>query len=159
MDDDKYQRVRDYALKLLSFRPRSIKEIKGKLFQFSIKKGIPGKIVDQVIADLRAQNFLNDKDFASWWLEQRQSFRPKGKIVIRMELMQKGIDKETIEQVLSEGQASKETELDLAQKVVGKKLSSFQHLSKKEKRQKIGNLLLRRGFDWETIRRVIDSLE
>lgn len=157
MDDDKYQKVRDYALKLLSFRPRSTKEIKGKLMQFSIKRGISSKIVDQVINNLISQNFLNDKDFASWWLEQRDTFRPKGSRIIKMELLQKGIDRETIDQVLKPKKEENE-EFNLALKVANKKILSYHHLPKEEIKIKIGNLLARRGFDWETIHKVIDSL-
>lgn len=158
MDNENYQKLRDYALKFLSFRPRSVKEIKSKLFQYSIKRGISAKIPDQVLGDLISQNFVNDEDFVRWWKDQRQSFRPKGLRLIKMELMQKGIDKETIDKVLSEDIEETTSEYDLALKVINKKIQYFQNLSREKTKIKIKDLLLRRGFDWEVIYKVIDSL-
>lgn len=158
MDNENYQKLRDYGLKVLSFRPRTAKEIRGKLFQYSIKRGISAKILDQVLADLISQNFVNDEDFVRWWKDQRQSFRPKGLRLIKMELMQKGIDKETIDKVLSEDIEETTSEYDLALKVINKKIQYFQNLSREKTKIKIKDLLLRRGFDWEVIYKVIDSL-
>lgn len=157
MDNESYQKLRDYALKVLSFRPRSAKEIKGKLFQYSIKRGISAKILDQVLADLISQNFVNDEDFVKWWKEQRQSFRPKGIRLIKMELIQKGIGKETIEKVLSENTQETTSDFDLAMRVVNKKIQYFQNLPREKIKIKVRDLLFRRGFDWEVIHKVIDS--
>lgn len=158
MDNENYQNLRNYALKLLSFRPRSVQELKGKLSQFSIKRGISSKILDKVLTDLTSQNFINDAEFIKWWVEQRRSFRPKGQRAIRLELLQKGIDKETIEKVLSEDTEEKTSEYDLAMKVVNKKIQYFKNLPKEKIKIKTRDLLLRRGFDWEVIHKVIDSL-
>ncbi len=89
MDGENYQRLRDYALKLLSIRPRSKEEIKGRLLWFSKKKGIPNKFVEKLIEEFVFHNFLNDEEFANWWVEQRCSFRPKGQRAIRFELLGK----------------------------------------------------------------------
>lgn len=158
MDDEKYQKLRDYALKLLSFRPRSVKEIKGKLMQFSLKRGISAKIVDQVLEKLKSDNLINDYEFVRWWVDQRQTFKPKGTRAIRLELRQKGIDKEVIDEVFSQ---TKDTvsEFDLARKVIDKKIFSYRHLTTQELKIKASGLLIRRGFTWETIHKVIDSLE
>lgn len=157
MDEEKYQKLYNYALRLLSFRPRSIKEIKSKLSRFSIKRDFPSGLVEKLIANLTSQNLINDEEFAEWWTEQRQAFKPKGLRAIRLELQQKGIDKETIEKVLDEGKDNP-TEFELALKVAEKKASYYRGLYPQEFRIKIGNLLLRRGFAWGTINKVIDYL-
>ena len=75
-----------------------------------------------------------------------------------MELEQKGIDKEIIEKVCSKTTDESKTELDLALKVINKKVRYLQHLPFNELKIKISNLLARRGFNWDTIHKVIDSL-
>lgn len=157
MEDEQYQKLEGYALKLLSFRPRSRKEIQGKLKVYSIKKGISGNIVERVIDYLLKQNLINDEEFAKWWLDQRQSFRPKGERVIRMELANKGISKETIDKILTVTSEQGLKEVDLAKKVIDKKNYVFKNLSAKERKIKLSQLLARRGFDWETISQAIDS--
>lgn len=156
--DENYQKLKDYALKLLSFRPRSQKELSGRLMQYSIKKSIPRIVIDKVTTELSEQNLINDEEFASWWVEQRHLFRPKGRRVIELELLQKGIDKEIISKVLSADKNSKENEFQNALKLASKKHSIYKNYSVREMKVKIGNYLLRRGFTWETVDRVIDSL-
>ncbi|MBI4990634.1 regulatory protein RecX [Candidatus Gottesmanbacteria bacterium] len=156
MEDENYQKLRDYALKLLSFRPRSSREISTKLRQFSAKRNFSDKLVEQIIEELREQKFLDDKEFVRWWIEQRQSFRPKGLRAIKTELLNKGIDKEIIDAVFA-ADKGKMNEYDLALKVINKKLIHLSHLSTEKKKIKIRDLLLRRGFDWDVIYKVIDS--
>lgn len=157
MENVTYQKLKDYALKLLSIRPRSKEEIRGKLLWFSIKRGISAKLVEKLTEELVSHNFLNDEEFAIWWVEQRRSFRPKGQRAIRFELQGKKVDKEIIDKVLKRNKG--ETgEFELAQKLVGKKLSLYKNETPEIKKRKITSLLLRRGFDWEIVKKVIDSL-
>lgn len=156
MEDENYQKVRDYALKLLSFRPRSSREISIKLRQFSAKRNFSDKLVEQIVEELREQKFLDDKEFVRWWIEQRQSFRPKGMRAIKTELLNKGIEKEIIDAIFA-ADKGKINEYDLALKVINKKLVHLSHLSSEKMKIKIRDLLLRRGFDWDVIYKVIDS--
>jgi regulatory protein len=157
MDDEKYQKLKDYALRLLSFRPRTVKEIESKLLQFSIKKGIQRELIDKTIKDLSCRNLINDEQFVIWWVEQRQSFKPKGIRAIKIELIQKGIDRKLIDNVLLKYK-TKDSEFETAARIVDKKISSYRNLSYMEKKTKIANFLLRRGFDWDVIYKVIDSI-
>ncbi|MDZ7587243.1 MAG: regulatory protein RecX [Patescibacteria group bacterium] len=84
------------ALRLLSFRPRSIQEIKQRL----TKTNADTQTINRVIANLIEKNLLNDQEFAAWWVEQRVSFRPRGNFALTQELMQKGISQDIIDTVL-----------------------------------------------------------
>lgn len=159
MEEDNYQDLYDYALRLLSFRPRSTSEIKTKLKKFSAKRNFPDKLIDKVIKELTEQKFLNDREFVRWWIEQRQLYRPKGLRAIKMELLQKGIEKETIEKVLSEDAPETASEFDLAMKVMEKKILYLENLPREKLKIKVRDLLIRRGFNWETVYKVIDSLQ
>lgn len=155
MEEDNYQRLRDYSLRLLSFRPRSVEEISAKLKKYSVKRNFPDKLVEKIIKELKEQKFLDDREFVKWWIEQRHSYKPKGKRAIKIELLQKGVAKETIEQVFAGDE--KNSEYELAMRVVNKKLLYLKHLPPEKLKIKIRDLLLRRGFDWETIYKVIDE--
>lgn len=155
-DDENYQKLKDYAFRLLSFRPRSKKEIRDKLNQYSTKHKLDSASVVKVLKELESGNFINDQEFAKWWLDQRQSFKPKGLKAIKFELFNKGVEKEVIEKVISDAK-DRDNEFVLAQKVVSKKINLWRDLSKLDKKRKVSNLLARRGFDWETVKRVIDA--
>lgn len=150
--ENEFQRLLDKALHFLSYRPRSEKEIRDYL-----KKKTPSlKIITQIIAKLKKQNLIDDLAFAEWFCQQRAQFRPRGQRVLLAELWQKGIKKEIAQKAIGKTIDEK----DLAQKVALKKLNTFQKqkLSPRLLYQKMIQLLLRRGFDWEVSKKTIDSL-
>lgn len=104
------------ALRLLSYRPRSIREIKQRL----AKTNADTKTVNRVIDNLINQNLLNDQEFAQWWVGQRVKFRPKGNRALQFELRQKGVSQDIIDEVL----LSPEEEQALAKKLPQSKLYS-----------------------------------
>ena len=70
-----------------------------------------------------------------------------------MELRQKGIDKIIIEKAIN-----KVDELPLATKLAQKKLKVYKNLPRAEFYQKMSAYLARRGFSWETIKKVVGAL-
>ena len=143
------------ALRFLAKRPRSEKEIIDNLK----KKNASDKQITLIITELREYKFLNDEDFAKWWIEQRKILKPMGWRVLELELKQKGIAKEIIEELRFKMQDSrKETELETAMKLAEKRFKRLQGASKDEVYRKIGGFLARRGFAMDTIKAVIDQL-
>lgn len=144
---NEFQKLLDRTFRLLSYRPRSEKEIRDYLKR---RKSSP-KSIEIIIEKLKRLNQINDEKFASWWVRQRITFRPRGKFGLSMELKQKGIGKEIIEKVVNE----KVDELPLAMKLAQKKLKTYQNLPKREFYQKMFAFLARRGFSWETIKKTV----
>ena len=142
------------ALRYLQRRHRSEKEITDYL----IKKKAPEKTIISIIGKLRPQNFVNDSEFAKWWIEQRTRFKPKGRYYIEQELQQKGIAKEVIASVYTDNAPiiipDKQKAIDLLERKKGK----YENLSRHERYQKLGSFLARRGFDYETIKQSIDEV-
>ncbi len=147
----KEEKYFDLACSYLSYRPRSEKEIRDYLK----KKGIDEVLCEEVLGQLRDRDYVDDHEFAVWWVEQRNRFRPRGKYALKMELGKKGIAKNIIEQVL-EAQVD---EFVLARQVAKKKRSRYQDLDYWDKRKKLKGFLSRRGFSWEAINEVLDELE
>lgn len=135
---DLEEKLYERALRLLSYRPRSEKEIKDYLQ----RKGAPPKISAKIIGYLKKQGLINDQEFAAWWVKQRCQFRPKGRRVVWWELKQKGLD----EEIINDSLFSAKEELALAKKAIGRR---------KREREKLISFLARRGFDWEIIKLVL----
>lgn len=146
---NEFQKLYDRALKFISFRPRSEKEIRDYLK----KKKAASRLADEVVKKLQSLGQLDDQAFAAWWFEQRAAFRPRGKFALKAELRQKGISQAIIEKVLEQLD-----ELSLAQKAVVKKMKAYKKLGPREFRQKMTAFLARSGFSWETIREVLLTL-
>lgn len=141
---------------MLSYRPRSERELRMFLqrkWTSKIDKEEYGFLIEKVIQKLKQKKALDDREFAKWWVEQRTAFRPKGKIMIRSELVQKGIDRGIIDREL---EALDEDEL--AERIVQKKLRTSKTLDEKARHRLIA-VLQRRGFSWQTIKRVVDERE
>lgn len=151
---DLYQKYLDSALHFLSYRPRSEKEITDNLK----KKKAPQTIIDQIISWLKEQRFINDSDFARWWIEQRTLYRPKGIRVIKMELKQKGVGQEIIDAVFQNNESEIMNQDEIARRIVEKKLPKYKSLEKREIYKKLGGHLARKGFDWETIKKSINKV-
>lgn len=151
---DTFEKLLALTLRFLSFRPRTEKEI----IEYLKKKSYPQEQKDQVIAYLKDRRFIDDEEFARWLVDQRTRVTPKGERFIRMELKQKGISEEIITSVFNTKTEDTIDQVAIAKALIEKKLSRYSHLSRREFYQKMGALLARRGFDWETIKKSLDSV-
>ena len=86
-------------------------------------------------------------------MDQRREFRQKSKRAIASELRRKGIEEEIIQEVLSET-----SDVENVRLIAEKKVKSLRQENRTKARLKLGNFLGRRGFNWETIRAVVDEL-
>jgi len=139
------------ALKLLSFRPRSCQEIQLRLNHHYLK---PSKeLIEKVINNLKNKDLLNDQEFTSWWVNQRNQHRPKGRLALKAELLSKGIDKHLIDKSLP----SLKQELKLAQKIIKKKQKGLKNYSSYQQKSKLITALKSRGFSYQIISRLVDA--
>lgn len=150
MDKDaQFQKLLDKTYRFVSLRPRSEKEIRDYLHG----KHAPDADFEKITHQLREQKLIDDSTFVKWWLDQRATFRPKGKRALKAELKQKGISEELIEEAIGEGV----DELSQAKKAIQKKLKIYSRLPYLERRAKLSAYLARNGFSWEIIKQVVDS--
>ena len=143
------EKIFQKTLRFVGLRPRSQKEI---LFYLQ-KKTTNEKIVNKVFDDLTNLGLIDDKAFVDWWLDQRATFRPKGKRALIMELRQKGIDNNLIQQAIAEKVDEKESAAFLAEK----KLKIWSRLPQEICREKLVGFLGRRGFNWDIIKLILDE--
>jgi regulatory protein len=149
---DLFEKYYTVAVLSLSRRPRSEKELRETL----TKKKAPEEIIQRVLETLREQKFVNDEDFARWWVEQRTRFRPKSDRVIKYELRQKGITDDIVEQVFSHRETD-DLDSKKAKELIDRRLPRVASMSKEEQYQKLAGFLARRGFDWDTIKKTLNE--
>jgi regulatory protein len=127
------------ALHFLSYRPRSENEVQSNLRKHNFSDEVTLAVIDR----LRRNHLLNDLDFARSWVENRSDFRPRGRQALKLELRQKGIADEVVEDVLDN--------LDedaLAYQAALKQSGKYSQLEWLDFRQKMGAFLARRGFHY-----------
>lgn len=141
------------VLNFLSYRARSEYEIS----YYMLRKSWPEEIQKNIIDKLKLLKLINDEDFARQWIASKSSFHPEGKTLLKIELRKKGIDKETIERLLSE-ERSNTTEEVLAEKIARQRLEKLKNLDLKQKKEKLYGFLGRRGFSSGLAVKIIDKL-
>ncbi len=138
------------ALHFLSYRPRSEAEVRQRL----TKHGYTEADVETVLQRLRENRFLQDTEFARQWIENRSTFRPRSRRVLAMELRQKGVGEETIQDALVDAEDDEE----LAYQAAIRRLQRYENLDWEAFREKLGGFLLRRGFNYGTVAPVVRRL-
>jgi len=138
------------AVNYLSYRPRAKAEIRKNLR----KHDVPDEAIEAALERLEKNNFVNDKEFAKLWIENRNQFRPRGRHALRMELRQKGVADEVIENSLDQ-LVDEET---LVYKAGIKKARKLARYEWQDFRKKMAGFLARRGFSYGLISPLLPKL-
>lgn len=147
--DDEVSRAYDHALRFLGYRPRSTSEVRKNLRE----KGYSDMAIEATLVKLNAQHYLDDEAFARYWVANRTEFKPRGARALRTELRQKGVADAIITAILAEHNAH-----DDAYRAAQQNMRRYKNKTKAEFKQKVGQFLLRRGFDYHTIQPVLVQL-
>jgi regulatory protein len=127
------------ALRLLSHRARSETEMRTRLAM----RGVPPEAVDDEIERLRRAGLLDDEKFARAWVEDRKRTAPRGRRMLRYELLGRGIGPESVEMATRDVD-DRETAHALArQKARTAPVANYDAFL-----AKVGGFLRRRGFDY-----------
>lgn len=153
-----YARALEYCL----VRPRSIREMKDYLWrktratkyrsrktgELKERAGVSQGVADRALERLIEKKYLDDEKFARFWIDNR--FQTKGVSLkrLKLELTQKGIDREVIERAISESPRNDEDEL---QKIIAKKRGRYPD------DQKFMQYLAGQGFSYDDIKSVLED--
>lgn len=133
-----YIRALEYCL----MRPRSTKEVS----EYLRRKAIDSDISIRVIDMLKSKGFLSDENFARFWVEGRMLKKGISKRRLVMELKQKGISQNVIEQSLGSSEREELAEID---KMIARKRSKYDD-------KKLLAYLVRQGFSYSDAKERLD---
>jgi regulatory protein len=149
--------ARQTALRFLSHRPRTVREVRDKLRE----KEFSDDEITSTLEHLQQSGLLNDPEFARMFIRDALAIRPRGRLALKQKLLLLGVDRAIVDTTLDEAfqEVSQETlALEAAQKFT-KRLGVVRNRESADKlRQRISQFLARRGFTWDTIRTVIPRL-
>ncbi|NQW23505.1 MAG: regulatory protein RecX [SAR202 cluster bacterium] len=146
--DAEYAKAKNAALRLLTYRARSEKEVRQRLAGRYTEEAI-----DRTITALLRQGLLDDAAFAKQWREQREKFRPRGPAVIRRELQKFGVDTDVIQEALSDFDSSAN-----AYRAGSKYATKLSVEDGGIFRRKLGGFLYRRGFQGDALGQTVERL-
>jgi regulatory protein len=134
------------ALRFLENRPRAEAEVRRRLREHQVSD----EVIEPVIEKLRSSGLIDDTRFAKEWVENRSTFRPRGRRALTMEMRQRGVPAETIQEAVAELD-----ETALALQAARKQARKLQDLEWPDFRRKLSGFLVRRGFSYATIAPVV----
>ena len=138
--------IRDYLKKKTLNRKIRVKNRRTGEYETREKQGYDSSLVPLVFARLKERGYIDDYRFAKLWIENRNVSKGSSTKKLRLELIQKGIDSRTIEQVLAETNRNDDDELA---KIIAKKRHKYAD------DQKLIQYLVRAGFNYSD---VLDAL-
>lgn len=147
--------LKERALRYVSSRPRSEKEVTDKLNEILYKRlsnfqghseTLAKNLVDSTLEFLRKYDYLNDKAFVKWLVEQRVN-QGKGPMFVKQDLFQKGISSKLAEQALSV--------VDFTQALKKEYSKALKKYAKEEdghkRKNKLTRYLVSKGFSYDQI--------
>jgi regulatory protein len=135
----------DTALRFLATRPRSEAEVRRRL----ARAGFAAENIEAVLQRLRGSGLVDDEAFARYWVEQRQTFRPRGPRLLRAELRQHGISPTLPFELNAESDAYR---------AGAKRARTLRGVDERVFKNRLGQHLARRGFDWDVISPTVERL-
>jgi regulatory protein len=142
------------ALRFLEARPRSVAEVRARLG----RKDFAPEAIDAAIARLGELELLDDAAFARYWVENRQAYRPRGTGALRDELRRKGIDADVAAEILNDDALTGDEAAGAWQLARGALRKYAGSHDRNAFMRRMGSYLQRRGYTFETIRPIVDTL-
>jgi regulatory protein len=144
-DESAYQ----HALRFLGIRDRSEAELRTYLR----RRKLPDDVLERTLARLREHQHADDARFASAWVENRSTFRPRGRRALTWELRQKGVSAEVVDTALADLD-----ETALAYQAGIKKARQLVSAPWQDFRLRVSAYLARRGFEPSIVTTTVSRL-
>ena len=150
-DESRKTECRYKALKYLAARSRSVDEME----KYLKKKKFSDSQVAETTGYLKEKGYLDDHDFSTGFVKGKMKSGRYGADIIIRDLYRKGIHRKTIDKVIKECGAG-EPDMEKLHELAVKKYNSLE--GKDNRAAKVGNYLRGKGFDYDSIKKVLKRL-
>ena len=144
--------VLDKIAKYCAYQERCVKDVRDKLKTFDI----PQKEKDEILDYLLDNRFVNDERFAKSFVRGKINQSGWGVNKIRFHLIQKGIDKEIIDEAL--GQTDEETYRQRLIDILKTKSKTVKAENDFERKRKLAAYAMQKGFEGSLVWEVINGI-
>jgi regulatory protein len=152
LDLEERHRAKLKAIRLLSVRSRSRKELHDRLRQAKFADSV----IDYALAEMERLKLIDDAEFARSYGQNRMVTHPVSKRMLERELKFKGLSEDEIQHGVDQAYESQD-ESQVARQLAAKRKKSINHLADDKAKKKVYDFLLRRGFGWDVISDILDN--
>ena len=140
------QEAKDAAFKLLSFRMRSIAEMRKRLKEKSFSQ----IEIDHVIDKLTKLNYLNDVEFGKAFVKEKIKNKKIGPKAIKSELFPHQLSPDFVDELIESVYKKYKINDLITFHLKRKKIKKNTQMNKSDL-TRLNNYLLRKGFEWDNI--------
>ncbi len=140
------QEAKDAAFKLLSFRMRSIAEMRKRLNEKSFSQ----IEIDHVIDKLTKLNYLNDVEFGKAFVKEKIKNKKIGPKAIKSELFPHQLSPDFVDELIESVYKKYKINDLITFHLKRKKIKKNTQMNKSDL-TRLNNYLLRKGFEWDNI--------
>lgn len=154
-----YSRALEYSL----MRPHSVREVRDYLYRKTLstkyrdkkgevreREGYSPALSTRVLEKLQRKGYVDDEQFARWWVENRNQSKGISLRKLSAELRAKGVAVDIIEQAITHSNRIDQEELA---KIIAKKRSKYRD------DQKFMQYLARQGFGFDEIKSALADVD
>ncbi|WP_100013316.1 recombination regulator RecX [Lentibacillus sediminis] len=150
---DTIHKIYTQAIHFLSYRMRTKKEI----HDYLLKKEADPEQIPQIMEKLEKENLIDDRQFVDMFVRTRMSTSNKGPLLIKKELIEKGVAAQTA------GEAVEQYPYDVQYEKIGKwiekKLNASRKHSFRKQVQQLQATLLQKGFTQDVIQEAFADID
>ncbi len=154
IEQNKLFHIRQKAFRLLGRRQHSSFELRRKLWN----KDYEQKLIDEVIEELKQSGYLNDKEFISAFVADKNRAKNWGSKKLKGELRKRGLASKIIDEELNSRPKSDDYESAVKSAEKKYKLLLKRNTEPKVIRNKLSAYLFSKGFDYDIIKQVCNKL-
>ena len=146
----------EVAFRFLAPRPRSRAEVARRLR----RAGVREELVDECLQRLEELGYVDDREFARYWTEQRDSHAPRGRALLDAELRRLGLDADALRAARrgdesDSGAAERDRAITaLRLRLRGRTLDASDPLALR----RAADFLARRGFAYDVARAAVGAV-
>lgn len=138
----------DYALRYLQRQPKTSQEVRLKLFE----KGVDEEKIDATIVTLGEMWLVDDRVFTEMYLSSEVMRKGKAVYLIRQKLMQRGIAKDIIDELIQQ------YEKDITKGMQDAIIAFVQKNKEKWDVLDMMQKLQRKGYSYDTIKQALEHI-
>ncbi|MEF9990776.1 MAG: recombination regulator RecX [Romboutsia sp.] len=151
LQDEMFLKGKNKALSILSKADQSEKKIREKL-----SSDFEEDTIDSIVEFLKKYNYINDAILAQKIVNTNVNLNKCGKNRIKQNLYNKGIDKQSINEAVSE--IDTDLEFENAMHLAKKRYERVKNEDKRKAYQKLSQHLAYKGFSYDIIKSVLNKL-
>ena len=152
-NSEAFRRAKQQAYRLLSYRGRTARELRDRLQ----RHGHASAVIDEVLHELEAEGYVNDRKLACEWARYRIQTKPIGRRRLVWELRKRGIDEEVLAEVLRTVYGEVD-ETALAEQAARRRIRVTAHAPSLHAPARLTRYLMGLGFEPDTIAGVLTAM-